>query len=290
MPGPQPAGRLLVETDWLAARLSDPGIRVVDIRGIIRPASAPAPHYVACHAEYAKGHIPGAVFVDWLVDIVQPDAPVPMTVASPERFAALMGRLGIGDRHTVIAYDDDGGHTASRLWWALNYYGHRAVSLLNGGYSKWVAEGRPVTAEAPGHAAAVFTPQAQPAWRTMMDEVRRALHDPGTVLVDCRGPALFRGEETRGQRAGRLPGAVNVPITDLVEGPHKMFRSPEVIRRLFGAVGATGDKRVITYCNAGVSASVGLFALHLAGHPSASNYAGSWYEWERDSANPIQSG
>jgi len=286
----RPNQGLLVETDWLAGRLDDPGIRVVDIRGIIKPASAPKPHYVACHEEYARGHIPGAVFVDWLVDIVQPDAPVRMTVASPERFAVLMGRLRIGDRHRVIAYDDDGGHTASRLWWALNYYGHHAVSLLNGGYPKWRAEGRPVTAEVPSHPAAPFTPRVQPAWRAMMGEVRRALHDSGTVLVDCRGPALFKGEETRGERKGRLPGAVNVPITALVEGPHKTFRSPEEIRRLFEAAGATRDKRVVTYCNAGVSASVGLFALHLAGHPNAANYAGSWYEWERDPANPAETG
>ncbi|HEY7676076.1 MAG TPA: sulfurtransferase [Candidatus Methylomirabilis sp.] len=290
MTGASSNQQLLVETDWLGARLDDANVRIVDIRGIIRPASAPKPHYVACHAEYAKGHIPGAVFVDWLVDIVQPDAPVPMTVASPERFAALMGRLGIGDRHTVVVYDDDGGHTASRLWWVLNFYGHHAVSLVNGGYSKWVAEGRPVTAEAPKHPAAAFTPRPQPGWRAMMDEVRRALQDPGAVLVDCRAPALFKGEETRGQRAGRLPGAVNVPITDLVEGPHKTFRTPEAIRRLFAAVGAAGHKRVITYCNAGVSASVGLFALHLAGHPNATNYAGSWYEWERDPANPAETG
>ncbi len=281
---------LLVETEWLAAHLGDPGVRIVDIRGIIKPSSAPKPHYVACHAEYAKDHIPGAVFVDWLVDIVQPDAPVPMTVASPQRFAALMGRLGIGEGHHVVIYDADGGHTASRLWWALNYYGHHAASLLNGGYPKWVGEGRPVTAEVPRHAPAPFMAQPQPAWRAMMDEVHRALHDHGTVLVDCRGPALFRGEETRGRRPGRLPGAVNVPITDLVEGPHKTFRSPEAIRRLFEAAGATRDRRVITYCNAGVSASVGLFALRLAGHPNATNYAGSWYEWERDPANPTETG
>ena len=282
--------QLLVETDWLAAHLKDPTIRTVDIRGVIKPATAPKPHYVACHAEYAKDHIPGAVFVDWLVDIVQPDSPVPMTVASPERMAALMGRLGIGDPHRVIVYDDDGGHTASRLWWVLNYYGHHAVSLLNGGYTKWVAEGRPVTGELPKHPPAIFMPRPQPAWRAVMEEVRKAVRDSGTVLLDCRGPALFRGEETRGQTKGRLPGAVNVPITQFVEGPHKTFRSPEDLRKTFEVAGATRDKRAITYCNAGVSASVGLFALHLAGHPNASNYAGSWYEWERDPTNPTEIG
>lgn len=281
---------LLVETEWLAARLNDPEIRIVDIRGVIKPVSQPKPWYVACRAEYAAGHIPGAVFVDWVEEIVQPDAPVPMTVASPERFAALMGRLGIGDRHTVIAYDDDGGHTASRLWWVLNYYGHPAAALLNGGYSKWVAEARPVTAEAPQHPPAIFTPRVQEAWRARMEEVRRALHDPGVVLVDCRGPALFRGEETRGERKGRIPNAVNVPIGRFVQGPHKTFRRPRELRQILDAAGAAPDKRVITYCNAGVSASVGLFALHLAGHPNAANYAASWYEWERDASNLIETG
>jgi thiosulfate/3-mercaptopyruvate sulfurtransferase len=287
---PQPAQNLLVETEWLAACLNDPAIRIVDIRGVIKPASAPKPWYIASHDAYAKGHIPGAVFVDWVQDIVQPDAPVRMTVASPDRMAALMGRLGIGDQHTVIIYDDDGGHTASRLWWVLNYYGHHAAALLNGGYMKWAAEGRPMTADVPNHSPASFTPRPQPAWRALMDEVRKVMDDRGTVLVDCRGPALFKGEETRGQKPGRIPGSVNLPIGKFVEGPHNTFKSPEELRKTFEAAGATPDRRVITYCNAGVSASVGLFALHLAGHPNATNYAGSWYDWERDPTNPIQTG
>ena len=281
---------LLVETDWLAARPNDPGIRIVDIRGIVKPVDQPKPHYLACHTEYGKDHIPGAVFVDWLVDIVQTDAPIPMTVASPERFAALMSRLGIGDHHHVIVYDHDGGQPSCRLWWALKYFGHSAVSVLNGGYPKWTAEGRPVTADGPILPHATFTPHPQRAWRAMMDEVRQTREDAATVLVDTRPPIQFKGEQTRGQRVGRIPGAVNVPISKYVEGPHKTFRPPDQIRQLFEAAGATWDKRVIAYCNAGVSASVGLFALHLAGHPQAINFAGSWYEWERDPANPIATG
>ncbi len=281
---------LLVETDWLASRLGDPGLRIVDIRGIVKPVDQPKPHYLACHAEYAKDHIPGAVFVDWLVDIVQTDAPIPMTVASPERFAALMDHLGIGDHRPGIVYDHDGGQPACRLWWALNYYGQPAASVLNGGYPKWTAEGRPVTPHVPKHPHATFTPRPQRAWRAMMDDAQKAMQDPATVLVDTRPPIQFKGEQTRGQRKGRIPGAVNAPISKYVEGPHKTFRSPDQIRQVFEAAGATWDKRVIAYCNAGVSASVGLFALRLAGHPHATNFAGSWYEWERDPANPIATG
>jgi thiosulfate/3-mercaptopyruvate sulfurtransferase len=279
-----------VDTEWLAAHLTDPAIRIVDIRGVIRPAEAPKPWYLESREEYAEAHIPGAVFVGWLTDIVEPDAPVKMTVASPERFAALMGRLGVGDEHLVIAYDDEGNHIAARLWWVFNYYGHPGVRLLDGGYPKWLVEGRPITAEVPRHPPARFTPRVQAAWRATKDEVRRAVRDPRVRLVDCRGPRDFRGEVGRGERKGRIPGAVNVPISSFWEGPYKTWRSEAELRAIHEAAGATPDKRVITYCNAGVSASVGLLALKLLGHPSATNYAGSWYDWERDPTNPTEAG
>jgi thiosulfate/3-mercaptopyruvate sulfurtransferase len=230
------------------------------------------------------------VYVGWLTDLTEPDAPVKMTMASPERFAALMGRLGIGDEHLVIAYDDDGNHLAARLWFMLNHYGHAAVRLLDGGYPQWVAEGRPVTGEVPGHAPARFTPRIQPGWRVTADEVRRALGDPTVRLVDSRTPAQFRGEATRGLHKGRIRGAVNVPIERFWEGPHKAWRGEAELKAVHEAAGVTPDARVITYCNAGVSASVGLLALKLLGYEASSNYAGSWYDWERDPSNPIELG
>lgn len=280
----------LVDTEWLAARLTDPAIRIVDIRGVIRPVEAPKPWYLESREEYAGDHIPGAVFVGWLTDIVDPDAPVKMTVAPPQRFAALMGSLGIGDEHMVVAYDDDGNHIAARLWWVLSYYGHPAVRLLDGGYPKWLAEGRPLTAEMPRHPPATFTPRVRPEWRVARDEVRRAIGNPAVRIVDCRGPRDFRGEVGRGERKGRIPGAVNVPIKSFWDGPYKTWKSEADLRAVHEAAGVTPDRRVITYCNAGVSASVGLLALKLLGYPSAANYAGSWYDWERDASNPTEVG
>lgn len=280
----------LVETEWLAQHLADPAIRVVDIRGVIRPPTAPKPWYEESRGLYVESHIPGAVFIGWLTDIVEPNAPVRMTPASPERFAALMRGLGIGDEHLVIAYDDEGNHLASRLWWLLNYYGHPGVRLLDGGYLKWQAEGRRVTAELPRHAPASFTPALRPEWRVTANEVRRAIGKPETRLVDCRGPADFRGEVGRGEKKGRIPSAVNVPINRLWEGPHKTWKSEAELRAMYQAAGVTPDKRVITYCNAGVSASVGLLALKLLNYPVAANYAGSWYDWERDPSNPTEVG
>lgn len=280
---------LLVETDWLADHLADPLVRSVDVRGIIKPPDAPKPWYLAQRDAYRKSHIPGAGFVDWTEDIVEPTAPIHMTLAGPARFKALMERLGIGDEHLVVVYDDTGA-LAPRLWWALNYYGHSEVSILNGGWSKWQAEKRPVTTELPHHPSAVFTPRVTPGWRVGTAEVRAALKNGDAALVDCRSPREFQGEIGRGERKGRIPGAVNVPVGRFVDPERKTWKDASEIRKMFEAAGVTPDRRVITYCNAGVSASVGLFALKLLDYPQVSNFAGSWYEWEADPANPAETG
>ena len=279
----------LVETDWLVEHLDDPLVRIVDVRGIIKPPDAPRPWYLAQHEAYRQSHVPGAGFVDWTEDVVEAAAPVQMTLAGPERFKACMERLGIGDGHLVVVYDDTGA-IAPRLWWALNYYGHPAVTVLNGGWVKWQAEGRPVTADLPRHPPAVFTPRRQPEWRVTSAEVRAAMKDGGSVLVDCRSPKEFAGVIGRGERKGRIPGAVNVPVGRFVDPERKTWKDPAEIRKMFETAGVTPERRVITYCNAGVSASVGLFALKLLGYPQAANFAGSWYEWEADPANPVETG
>jgi thiosulfate/3-mercaptopyruvate sulfurtransferase len=261
----------------------------VDIRGSIKPPTAPKPWYLPRRDAYLEAHVPGAVFVDWTEDIIEPDAPVHMTLAGPARFKAQMERLGIGDGSEVVVYDD-AGNLAPRLWWALRYYGHPRVRVLDGGWSKWVAEGRPVTAVVPHPSPAVFTPRVEPGWRAAAAEVRRAIGDSRVALVDCRSAEEWRGEISRGKRPGRIPGALNVHAVRMLGGAHRTWKSGEEIRQLYAAAGVTPDRRVITYCNAGVSASVGLLALALAGFSGASNYSGSWYEWESDPANPVEQG
>jgi thiosulfate/3-mercaptopyruvate sulfurtransferase len=280
---------LLAETSWLADHLGDPRGAVVDIRGSIRPPTAPKPHYASKRDAYLEAHIPGAVFVDWTEDIIEPTAPVHMTLAGPARFKALMERLGIGDETEVIVYDDSGG-LAPRLWWALNYYGHGKVRVLDGGWNKWRAEGRPVTALVPAPRPAVFTPRVEPGWRAAAADVKEAMKSARVALVDCRSPEEWRGEIGRGEQKGRIPGSRNVPSVKALEGEFRTWKRAEEIRALYADAGITPDLPVITYCNAGVSASVGLLALKLAGFSAATNYAGSWYEWESDPANPIEKG
>src|SRR3990172_8431133 len=205
----KPRAALLAETDWLAEKLTDPSIRIVDIRGIIKPVDAPHPHYFGNRNAYLEGHIPWAVFVDWTADITEPGAPVKMTVAGPERFAALMGRLGIGDQHTVVGYEDGAGQLAARLWWALNYYGHPAVKVLNGGFQKWIAGGRPVTVDIPHFSPATFKPpvhrqsQGPPGVKVPNGGFQKWIAEgrPVTVDIPLSAPATFKPQVQREWRA-----------------------------------------------------------------------------------------
>jgi thiosulfate/3-mercaptopyruvate sulfurtransferase len=280
--------RTLVSTAWLAEHLSAPDLRVVDIRGHVLPATEPPPHYFNHYADYLVSHIPNAVFIDWVHEITDPADPRHAQIAPPERFAAAMQRAGIGDQTLVVAYDDAGGMFAARLWWALNYYGHSRVVVLDGGWQRWIAEARPVSAEIPRIAPTVFTARPDPNWYRDGAQVLAALHAQ-TRLVDMRSPEEFRGEASRAVRKGHIPRAVNQPRRDLLAEDGTLL-PPEALREKFAALGITDESdEVIFYCNAGVSASFGLLALRAAGiQAPAAVYDGSWKDWGNDPEKPIE--
>jgi thiosulfate/3-mercaptopyruvate sulfurtransferase len=281
------ADRLLVTTQWLEDHLSDADLRIVDIRGHVIPPTEPLPHYFNHRADYLRAHIPGAVFVDWVHEITDPDDPRHTRIARPERFAASMSRLGIGPDTVVVAYDDAQSMFAARLWWALNYYGHRGVAVLDGGWNKWMAEGRPVTAEATYVKPTQFVPRADPTWIRSGDQVLEAL-DTGARLVDVRSADEFNGKTSRARRKGHIPGAVNRPRPDLVAADSTVL-PPDELRRKFAEVGVTGEEpEVVFYCSAGVSASFGLLAAKRAGFNNGAVYDGSWKDWGNDDSKPIE--
>ncbi|MBE7512056.1 MAG: sulfurtransferase [Anaerolineales bacterium] len=279
---------ILVSTAWLADHLTDPDLRIVDIRGHVLPATEPFPHYFNHHADYLKTHIPGAVFVDWVHAITDPADPRHAQIAKPERFAEAMGCLGISENTYVVAYDDAGGMFAARLWWALNYYGHPRVSVLDGGWTAWMAEGRPVTADSPAMTPSVFSPTPTPHWYRDGAAVLARLGGEAR-LVDMRTIAEFQGSASRAARKGHIPGAVNQPRADLVQ-PDGRLRPAEDIRQKFAALGVSeASPEVIFYCNGGTSASFGLMALKAAGiKTAAAIYDGSWKDWGNDPTKPIE--
>lgn len=277
----------LVTTDWLHHHLDDPDLRIVDIRGHVLPPTDPPPHYFNHYADYLERHIPGAVFIDWVREITDPADPRHARIAPPERFAAVMHRAGIADDTFVVAYDDAAGMFAARLWWALNYYGHPRVAVLDGGWNKWIAEGRPTTNRVPAIRPGAFMPRPQPDWVRTGDQVLTRLNT-ATKLVDLRSPQEYAGKASRARRAGHIPGAVNVPRQMLV-APDGTLLPREALRAVFAAAGVDESApEIVTYCNAGVSASFGLLALRLAGLDRSANYDGSWKEWGNDDSRPIE--
>src|SRR5262245_53872705 len=275
---------LLVTTDWLARNLEHPNLRVVDIRGYVvtRPLAPGLEEadYRGAPEEYLAAHIPGAVYVDWTRDIIDPADPVPAQIAPPERFAEAMAVRGIGDATRVVAVDHAGGPVATRLWWGLDFYGSRTGRVLGGGWNRWVDEGRPIESGEAAVPRAVFTPRPVPALRVTAEELARGLGSAGRdwQLVDARDPGQYTGARRRGLRGGHIPGAINVP-RELFFAPEGGFLPLNEIRRRVEAHGLSPAKRTIAYCNGGVAATVVLFNLARLGHVHFANYDGSWNEW-----------
>ncbi len=265
---------LLVDAAWLAQHLNDPRIRIVDMR----------------RGGYPEGHIPGAVLLENEAIRIA-DRP-PTFLPTPEEFAALMGRLGVGPATRVIAYDERGGIYATRLWWILNHYGHGNVAVLNGGWVKWAADRLPTSNEGPSaRASAPFRVKPGTVKVATADDVRAAIGKAGVKLVDARTQAEIDGRDLRGiKRGGFIESSIPVYWEDTLDPTLKTFKSAKEIEQLFRGRGIGPADEVLTYCQVGMRASHDLFALALIGHDLTRlrNYYGSWEEWGNRADTPIK--
>lgn len=262
----------LVTTDWLAARLDDPKVRVVDgTLPLVGQAGQGRDFYDA-------GHIPGAVFFD-INAIADPDTDLPHMLPSPVAFAEAAGALGLAREHTIVAYDAHGLYSAARVWWTLRAMGYDNVFVLDGGLRKWRAEGRPIGTATPSPAPARVLPAFEPALVADLADVTEVLADRSAQVVDARSAARFTGEapEPRASlRSGHMPGALNLPFTDLVRPDGTLLDGAE-LRAAFAHVDL--GRPIITTCGSGVTAAVLALALARLGRSDVAVYDGSWTEW-----------
>jgi thiosulfate/3-mercaptopyruvate sulfurtransferase len=276
----------LVGTEWLAAHLADPHIRVVDCSFKL-PGITPT-----ARADYQQGHIPGAVFFD-IDDIAKPGISLPHMIPSADLFAQKVGALGIGDNDRVIVYDGNGLSSAGRAWWMLRLFGHRNAALLDGGLPKWKAEGRPIETAILNPSPRRFTAHFAPALVRDKAALLDNLATRHEQVVDARAAGRFDGTtpETRpGLRSGHIPGSRNLPYEQVTDPTTHQLRGADELTRLFREAGVALDRPVVTSCGSGVTACAVAFALHLIGHPGAAVYDGSWSEWGLPGDTPVETG
>ena len=270
----------LVTTDWVAEHGNDANVRLVEVD--------------VDTSAYDEGHIAGAVGWNWQSQL---QASLRRDLISGAELEALLGVAGIDNNTTVILYGDNNNWFAAWAFWQLKYYGHGDVRLMNGGRAKWVADGRPLTTDAPSHAAKSYrASEPNQDIRAYRDAVLGAVSASSIALVDVRAPAEYSGEllapanlpQEGAQRGGHIPGAANIPWGQAVN-EDGTFKSADDLTALYGGKGIDGSKETIAYCRIGERSSHTWFVLtQLLGFQNVRNYDGSWTEWGSIVNAPIE--
>ncbi|MFD1331472.1 3-mercaptopyruvate sulfurtransferase [Methylopila musalis] len=263
----------LVSTEWLSERLGDPDVIPVDGSWYLPAAKRDGP------AEFFGAHIPGAVFFD-INTVADLATDLPHMLPSPEVFAEAVGKLGIGDGATVVAYDGAGLFAAARVWWTFKVFGVKNVYVLDGGLPKWKAEGRPIESGSATRAPATFTPRFDAAAVRNADDIAAGLESKAFQVIDARPAARFRGEAAEprpGLASGHIPGSLNVPFDQVVKDGR--LADEAALRAAFEAAGVDVSAPIVTTCGSGVSAAILALALEGAGGKAEGLYDGSWAEW-----------
>lgn len=275
----------LISTAWLAERLDDPAVKIIDASWHMPDAGRDAA------AEYAERHIPGAVFFG-IDEICDRASPLPHMLSAPADFAVAARRLGIEPHSTVVVYDTHGIFSAPRVWWNFRAMGHAATYVLDGGLPKWIAEGRPLEAGWRNAPHGEFKSRAQPGLVRDLDQVRQIVGDGSAQLVDARSAARFSAAEPEpraGLRSGHMPGARNVPWGGVVASDVTLA-APETLREVFARAGVDLSAPIVTTCGSGISAALLALALARIGRDDVAVYDGSWSEWGARADTPVAVG
>jgi thiosulfate/3-mercaptopyruvate sulfurtransferase len=283
----------LMSTADLAGLLGQPRLRVYDCTTYLEtPPPGSDDPYIAVPGRHTfeEAHVPGADFLDLQGEFSDPTTRLRFMMPSTVELEAAFGRHGLAGDSRVVLYSVGTMMWATRFWWMLRSLGFDGAAVLDGGFDKWKAEGRPTErGSARGYPPASFKASPRPGFFVDKRAVLAAMKEPGTVIVNALGPQFHQGlEPSRYGRPGRVPGSVNVPAATLVNAAAKDFTSLSDAEAKFRARGVTKDKRVICYCGGGISATIDLFLLHQLGHDTLTLYDGSMGEWAKDPSLPIE--
>ena len=275
----------LVTTEWLAAEIGKSDLRVIDATLLAPGTEGDA------RAQFEAAHIPGAVFLD-LDEVVDSNSSLPHMLPPPEKFASRMQALGLGDGSRIVVYDNSPVHSSARAWWMLTLFGAHEVSILDGGFAKWQAEGRQIESGRPVVRHRHFTVWADR--KTVRDEKQMLdnLRSKAEQVVDARPAGRFAGTEPEpraGLRGGHIPGSKNLPVANLFN-EDGTWKQGDALKAAFDDAGVDLSKPVITTCGSGVTAAVVYFGATLLGAKQLALYDGSWSEWGASATNPVVSG
>ena len=273
----------LVSTDWLAAHLRAPDVRVVDATYYLPNEGRSA------REDYLAQHVPGAVFFD-IDEIADDTSDLPHMLPPPEKFSSRVRKLGLGDGSRIVVYDQRGLMSAARVWWTFRVFGHSDIAVLDGGFPKWLAEGRAVESGQVVKGERHFTARQNSLMVRDKEQLLANLESRREQVLDARSKGRFEGSEAEpraGLRAGHIPGSFNLPYTDLLDPAHKTFKSVDEVVALLKSSGIDLSRPVVTSCGSGLTACVLALGLHLAGHKDVAVYDGSWSEWGREGDTPV---
>lgn len=279
-----PSGSPLVTTDWLADRLDDDNLRIVDASWYLPAMNRNG------RAEYDNAHIPGAVY--WDIDqIADTSSPLPHTMPATAQFEVQMAELGISNDTTVVTYDGMGLFSAARPWWMLKAFGHANAFVLDGGLPKWMAEGRPLNNHAPSKLECSYSANLDSAFMRSAEELLHNIDANTEQVLDARSAGRYAGTEAEprpGCRSGHIPGAMNLPFDHLIDPQTKTVLPAHCLETRYKNTGIDIDSPVVMSCGSGVTACVLALGMHVLNKSNVAVYDGSWSEWGTRNDLPIE--
>lgn len=275
----------VVDVGWLVEHLADPDLVVLDCSVVIEMTSA-GMTTISGRADYDAQHIPGAGFADLVVELSDTTQSIGFAVPSPGAFCEAMGSLGVGDDTRVVLYDASMSMWAARVWWMLRWVGFDRASVLDGGLTAWLHAGHAMSTDPSTQPNRTLIPAVRPELIADRHEVLAATEASGVLLVDTLPEAHYRGEMALYERPGHIPGAVSVPVFDLLDDAGRL----QTIDHVAASHGGDTAGRTITYCGGGIAASLSALALTRAGYTDVAVYTASLQEWASDPNLPLVTG